>query len=55
MPDTQWITVTMDSGLSFVIGAGWSLPPGYPNFCHDLDRDDRHRGRAAGATTATAT
>jgi predicted dehydrogenase len=32
IPDTQWITVTMDSGLSFVIGAGWSLPPGYPNF-----------------------
>ena len=31
-PDTQWITVTMDSGVSFVIGAGWSLPPGYPNF-----------------------
>ncbi|HEV8439923.1 MAG TPA: Gfo/Idh/MocA family oxidoreductase [Methylomirabilota bacterium] len=30
--DTQWITVTMDSGLAFVIGAGWSLPPGYPNF-----------------------
>ena len=32
VPDTQWITVTMDSGVSFVIGAGWSLPPGYPNF-----------------------
>jgi predicted dehydrogenase len=32
IPDTQWITVTMDSGLAFVIGAGWSLPPGYPNF-----------------------
>ena len=32
VPDTQWITVTMDDGLSFVIGAGWSLPPGYPNF-----------------------
>lgn len=32
IPDTQWITVTMDSGLSFVVGAGWSLPPGYPNF-----------------------
>jgi len=32
IPDTQWITVTMDSGLSFVIGAGWTLPPGYPNF-----------------------
>jgi predicted dehydrogenase len=32
IPDTQLITVTMDSGLSFVVGAGWSLPPGYPNF-----------------------
>ena len=31
-PDTQYITVTMDSGVSFVIGAGWSLPPAYPNF-----------------------
>jgi predicted dehydrogenase len=30
--DTQWLTVTLDSGVSFVIGAGWSLPPGYPNF-----------------------
>jgi predicted dehydrogenase len=30
--DTQWITVTMDSGLTFVVGAGWTLPPGYPNF-----------------------
>src|SRR4029079_15187960 len=27
-----WITVTMDSGLSFVVGGGWTLPPGYPNF-----------------------
>jgi predicted dehydrogenase len=32
IPDTQWITVTMDSGMSFVVGGGWSLPPGYPNF-----------------------
>jgi scyllo-inositol 2-dehydrogenase (NAD+) len=32
IPDSQWITVTMDSGLSFVVGGGWSLPPGYPNF-----------------------
>ncbi|HEU5321651.1 MAG TPA: gfo/Idh/MocA family oxidoreductase, partial [Methylomirabilota bacterium] len=32
IPDSQWITVTLDSGLSFVVGAGWSLPPGYPNF-----------------------
>ncbi len=32
VPDSQWMTVTMDSGLSFVVGGGWSLPPGYPNF-----------------------
>lgn len=31
-PDAQWITVTMDTGMSFVVGGGWSLPPGYPNF-----------------------
>lgn len=30
--DTQFITVTLDSGLTFVVGAGWTLPPGYPNF-----------------------
>jgi predicted dehydrogenase len=30
--DTQWITVTLDSGLTFVVGGGWTLPPGYPNF-----------------------
>src|SRR5688572_5424970 len=32
VPDQQWITVTLDSGMSFVVGGGWSLPPGYPNF-----------------------
>jgi scyllo-inositol 2-dehydrogenase (NAD+) len=32
IPDTQWLTVTLDSGMSFVVGGGWSLPPGYPNF-----------------------
>jgi predicted dehydrogenase len=32
IPDAQWITVTMDNGFSFVVGGGWSLPPGYPNF-----------------------
>jgi predicted dehydrogenase len=32
IPDTQYIIVTMDNGISCVIGAGWSLPPGYPNF-----------------------
>ena len=32
VPDLQWAMVTLDSGLSFVVGGGWSLPPGYPNF-----------------------
>lgn len=32
VPDTQYITVTMDDGVVVNIGAGWSLPPGYPNF-----------------------
>ena len=32
IPDTQYITVTMDTGVSFVVCAGWSLPPAYPNF-----------------------
>ncbi len=30
--DTQWIMVTMDNGLAVVVGGGWTLPPGYPNF-----------------------
>jgi len=30
--DTQWIMLTMDSGVSIVVGGGWTLPPGYPNF-----------------------
>ena len=32
VPDLQWLNVTMDNGVSFVVGGGWSLPPGYPNF-----------------------
>jgi predicted dehydrogenase len=32
VPDQQWLMVTMDSGLSLVVGGGWSLPLGYPNF-----------------------
>ena len=32
IPDLQWATITLDSGLTFVVGGGWSLPPGYPNF-----------------------
>ena len=31
-PDCTWIIVTMDNGVAFTIGAGWILPPGYPNF-----------------------
>ncbi len=31
-PDCCWITVTMDSGVIFTVGAGWILPPGYPNY-----------------------
>lgn len=32
VPDCVWIVVTMDDGTVFTIGAGWVLPPGYPNF-----------------------
>lgn len=32
IPDTQLIIVILDNGVSFVVNAGWSLPPGYPNF-----------------------
>jgi scyllo-inositol 2-dehydrogenase (NAD+) len=32
VPDCVWIVVTMDGGVVFTIGAGWVLPPGYPNF-----------------------
>ena len=31
-PDCVWIIVTMDDGTAFTIGAGWVLPPAYPNF-----------------------
>ena len=30
--DCMWITVTMDNGTVFTIGAGWIMPPAYPNF-----------------------
>ena len=30
--DCMWIVVTMDDGVCFTVGAGWILPPGYPNF-----------------------
>ena len=30
--DCMWIVITMDDGTVLTIGAGWILPPGYPNF-----------------------
>src|SRR5437016_4721628 len=30
-PDCVWMIVTMDDGSVFTIGAGWVLPPAYPN------------------------
>jgi scyllo-inositol 2-dehydrogenase (NAD+) len=32
VPDCIWIIVTLDDGCVFTIGAGWVLPPAYPNF-----------------------
>src|SRR6202166_1859736 len=32
VPDCAWIIVTLDDGCVFTIGAGWVLPPAYPNF-----------------------
>src|SRR6202051_889079 len=32
VPDCTWIVVTLDDGCVFTIGAGWVLPPAYPNF-----------------------
>src|ERR1700704_2014464 len=32
VPDQQGLMVTMDNGMSIVVGGGWSLPLGYPNF-----------------------
>jgi scyllo-inositol 2-dehydrogenase (NAD+) len=32
VPDCVWIVVTLDDGCAFTIGAGWVLPPAYPNF-----------------------
>ncbi|HEY6002847.1 MAG TPA: Gfo/Idh/MocA family oxidoreductase [Anaeromyxobacter sp.] len=31
-PDCVFIVVTMDDGTAFTVGAGWVLPPAYPNF-----------------------
>jgi predicted dehydrogenase len=31
LPDSQMIMITMDDGVVVTVGAGMSLPPGYPN------------------------
>lgn len=31
-PDTQYIMVTLDNGVVLTVGAGWTMPPGYPNY-----------------------
>ena len=31
VPDTQYLVITMDDGVVISLGAGMSLPPGYPN------------------------
>ncbi len=30
--DTQYIMVTLDNGVVITVGAGWTMPPGYPNY-----------------------
>jgi len=30
--DAQWLMITMDNGVVLSVGAGWSMPPGYPNY-----------------------
>jgi predicted dehydrogenase len=32
VPDVQYLTITMDDGVVVNIGAGWAMPPGYPNY-----------------------
>ena len=44
----QWIIVTMDDGTVVDVGGGMSPAARLPELLHDLDRDDRHRGRGHG-------
>ncbi|MCH7745578.1 MAG: Gfo/Idh/MocA family oxidoreductase [Chloroflexi bacterium] len=32
LEDTMWIIITLDNGVVLTIGAGWTMPPGYPNY-----------------------
>jgi len=31
--DIMFSTITMDNGVTVMIGGGWNLPPSYPNYC----------------------
>jgi predicted dehydrogenase len=32
LEDAQWMMVTLDNGVILTVGAGWTMPPGYPNY-----------------------
>ena len=32
LQDTMWIMITLDNGVVLTVGAGWTMPPGYPNY-----------------------
>ena len=32
LEDTMWIMITLDNGVVLTVGAGWTMPPGYPNY-----------------------
>lgn len=32
LEDAQWLMITLDNGVLVTVGAGWTMPPGYPNF-----------------------
>ncbi len=32
LEDTMWIMITLDNGMVATVGAGWTMPPGYPNY-----------------------
>ena len=32
LEDAQWMMVTLDNGVVVTIGAGWTMPPGHPNY-----------------------
>jgi predicted dehydrogenase len=32
LEDAQWTMITLDNGAVLTIGAGWTMPPGHPNY-----------------------